>query len=601
MSTTQQPAANDFTHLGATTAVAVSYLRVSTKEQAERGGRDEGFSIPAQREANLRKARDLGAIVVEEFVDAGESARKADRPELMRMIEYVKTNHVAYCIVHKVDRLARNRADDVAIHVALKDAGVMLVSATENIDETPSGMLLHGIMSTIAEFYSRNLANEVSKGMSQKAMTGGTNGKAPIGYLNVTTRDELGRELRIVEPDPTRAEIVKWAFEAYATGNYSTAMLREALIDRGLTTPPTPKRPARPPALSTVQKMLSNPYYKGSVSFRGATYDGIHEPLVGPEVWYRVQSVLGAKQVSGEKTQTHDHYLKGTVFCGECGSRLMVTNAKSRRGVIYPYFICAGRHAKRTNCERKAMYVPDVEAAVEDYYRRIQIPEHTIQGLRSLITAQFSQLHATVKQERNAHVLEHDDLQAERSKLLQAHYAGAVPLDLLKSEQDRIGRRLAFLEAQIEAGDMEYELASAHLDDCLALGRDCYKLYMSIDDSLRRIANQAFFDKLYLSEEGTVIGEPGEPFNAFFDPGVQTIAARHEGRATESRSQTGNVAGLNNDLLVGPVGIEPTTNGLKVRCSTAELKAPAARRLNQYRRASAHICSQLTGVPLPRW
>ena len=72
----------------------------------------------------------------------------------------------------------------------------------------------------------------------------------------------------------------------------------------------------------------------------------------------------------------------------------------------------------------------------------------------------------------------------------------------------------------------------------------------------------------YLGEEGTVIGEPGEPFNAFFDPEVQTIAARHERRAAESRSQTGNVAGWNGDLLVGPVGIEPTTHGLKVRCST---------------------------------
>ncbi|SNU01358.1 Resolvase, N terminal domain [Ruaniaceae bacterium KH17] len=89
--------------------LAVSYLRVSTKEQASKGGRDEGFSIPAQREANLRKARDLNAIIVEEFVDAGESARKADRPELMRMIEYVKTHPIAYCIVHKVDRLARTR------------------------------------------------------------------------------------------------------------------------------------------------------------------------------------------------------------------------------------------------------------------------------------------------------------------------------------------------------------------------------------------------------------------------------------------------------------------------------------------------------------
>ena len=116
----------------------------------------------------------------------------------------------------------------------------MLVSATENIDETPSGMLLHGIMSTIAEFYSRNLANEVAKGMTQKAITGGTSGKAPIGYLNVRKRDELGREMRIVEPDPERAPLVKWAFEAYATGTYSTITLREELIDRGLTTMPTP-------------------------------------------------------------------------------------------------------------------------------------------------------------------------------------------------------------------------------------------------------------------------------------------------------------------------------------------------------------------------
>ena len=149
------------------TALAVSYLRVSTREQAERGGTEEGFSIPAQREANRRKAETLGAVIVEEFIDAGESARKADRPELMRMIEYVKANRVSYCIVHKVDRLARNRADDVTIHLALQEAGVMLVSATENIDETPSGMLLHGIMSTIAEFYSRNLATEVAKGMTQ--------------------------------------------------------------------------------------------------------------------------------------------------------------------------------------------------------------------------------------------------------------------------------------------------------------------------------------------------------------------------------------------------------------------------------------------------
>ena len=553
--------------IGETTTLAVSYLRVSTKEQASKGGRDEGFSIPAQREANLRKAQGLNAIIIEEFVDAGESARKADRPALMELIEYVKTHPVAYCIVHKVDRLARNRADDVAIHLALKEAGVLLVSATENIDETPSGMLLHGIMSTIAEFYSRNLANEVSKGMTQKAITGGTNGKAPMGYLNVTRRDELGRELRTIEVDPHRGPLIRWAFEAYATGNYSTATLREELIDRGLTTVATPKRPARPPALSSIQRMLSSPYYKGNVLFKGATYDGLHEPLVAPEIWYRVQTVLAAHQVSGEKTQAHDHYLKGSVFCGICGSRLILTNAKSRRGVIYPYFICSGRHKKRTNCNRKAMFVPDVEAAVEDYYRTVQIPAHIIGPLRELIHAEFDRLHATAKTERKAQIAERDRLYDERHKLLQAHYAGAVPLDLLKSEQDRIGRQVAFLDSRIEASEVEYDQARAHLDDCLALAGDAHTIYMSLDDSLRRIANQAFFNRLVVTDGDVVEGEPGVPFNIFFDPGVQATALARQGEGGNEAGKTGNVGGLNNDALVGPPGLEPGTNGLKVHCS----------------------------------
>ena len=62
------------------TATAVTYLRVSTKEQAEMGGHAEGFSIPSQRLAVERQAETIGAIIVEEFTDAGESARSADRP-----------------------------------------------------------------------------------------------------------------------------------------------------------------------------------------------------------------------------------------------------------------------------------------------------------------------------------------------------------------------------------------------------------------------------------------------------------------------------------------------------------------------------------------
>src|SRR6201999_1095884 len=107
------------------------------------------------------------------------------------------------------------------IHALIKAAGAQLVSATENIDETPSGMLLHGIMSSIAEFYSRNLATEVIKGMNQKVKTGGTPGKPPRGHRNARIINAGGRELRTVVLDEPRAELIRWAFQAYATGDWT--------------------------------------------------------------------------------------------------------------------------------------------------------------------------------------------------------------------------------------------------------------------------------------------------------------------------------------------------------------------------------------------
>jgi site-specific DNA recombinase len=155
--------------------LAFIYLRVSTADQAHGADAAEGYSIPAQREACARKARDIGAVVVAEFADRGESARSAARPELQRMLKQLAEHKdVDYVIVHKVDRLARNRADDVEIQLAIQHAGAQLVSVTESVDGTPSGQLLHAIMAGIAEFYSANLATEILKGSTQKALMGGT-------------------------------------------------------------------------------------------------------------------------------------------------------------------------------------------------------------------------------------------------------------------------------------------------------------------------------------------------------------------------------------------------------------------------------------------
>ncbi|HZQ64979.1 MAG TPA: recombinase family protein [Gaiellaceae bacterium] len=203
--------------VSATGKRAVIYLRISTLKQASSGGEVEGYSIPAQRSACKRKAEELGASVVDEYVDAGASARSADRPALQELLDRLREKRdVDYVICHKVDRLAWNRADDVAIGLTIRKAGAVLVSASEQIDDTPAGTLLHGMMAAIAEFYSKNLSTEAKKGLQEKARRGGTPGHAPLGYLNSRTRvDE--REVKTIELDPERAPHIKWAFEAYIT------------------------------------------------------------------------------------------------------------------------------------------------------------------------------------------------------------------------------------------------------------------------------------------------------------------------------------------------------------------------------------------------
>jgi site-specific DNA recombinase len=170
---------------------AVIYLRVSTKEQASNDEAGEGYSIPAQREACLRHIAERGWNLTDEFTDAGESARTADRPMLRAMLRRVAEGGIGAVVVHKIDRLARSMEDHVAIRAALRHAGVQLVSVTENIEEKASGRLVEGIHALMAEFYSANLAGEIRKGMTQKWRWGESN---PRPWA--TVRDFSGRSRR---------------------------------------------------------------------------------------------------------------------------------------------------------------------------------------------------------------------------------------------------------------------------------------------------------------------------------------------------------------------------------------------------------------------
>ncbi len=549
---------------------AVSYLRVSTKDQATRNGLEEGLSIPAQREAAQRKAEQLGAVIVKEFIEPGESAKTTRRRALQEMLNYIAANPVQLCIINKIDRLARNRLDDAIIHATLREANITLVSVTENIDESPSGMLMHGILASMAEFYSLNLAQEVVKGMTQKASIGGTPTKAPVGYLNVRTTDAKGREAREIELDPDRAELIRFAFTAYATGDWSLSSLARELKTRGLATRPTPSQPARPVTTTGLHKVLTNPYYQGTVTFRGVTYDGAHTPLVDSDTWLRVQTQLDAKNAVGDRPQKYDHYLKGTVYCS-CGAKLMIERPRDKQGDRYEYFTCSGRR-KKNGCTRSAILAERIENRIERGYGINGLTDEEAQRISQLLHQVFAQLETSSDDERVVLTAQREKLDAERLKLVQAHYADAIPLDLLKTEQGRIRTSLHAITSRLDSLANTYHNAHEGLDQIVGVLTDLGDLYSKCEPTERRILNRALFKRIIVDEDEHVTFVPAEPAAA-------VLAQEHRGETTQPdrdtnlpRHQTGQVS--NFSTYVELRGFEPLTPCMPCRCATSCAIAP---------------------------
>lgn len=311
------------------------YLRVSTARQARTGGNEEGYSIPAQRDFTTRAAHNLGAYVVKEFIDAGLSGTNTERPGLQAMLRYIKENTIDFVVVHKVDRLARNRTDDNTISTAITESRATLISASESIDPSPSGQLLHGIMASIAEFYSRNLSNEVLKGMNRKHLEGGTVGKAPIGYRNLGEFGPSGREYRTVDVDETKAPLVRWAFHTYAAGKTSLSELTRSLNLLELRSTIRAGSSENPLTISLVHRMLRNPYYIGVVTWRGLQLPGYHEPIIDKNLWEQVQERLTANRNHQQARNKHPHHLTGILRCGQCSSRMYITRTRSKSGKLY--------------------------------------------------------------------------------------------------------------------------------------------------------------------------------------------------------------------------------------------------------------------------
>jgi site-specific DNA recombinase len=544
---------------------AVSYLRVSSLGQVETDYNPEGISLPAQRTAISARAKELGASIIEEFTDSGKSARSIEHRDAFRaMIAYLKANrNVRYVIVYALSRFARNRYDDAVMMMTLDKLGVTLVSTTEkNLDASPAGRAMHGMIAVFNEYQVLVSGEDIKYKMGQKIKNGGSVGVAKLGYENVRVKHE-GREIRTVAVDPVRAPFVKMAFELYATGTYSFPELRDALTDAGLRTRGTRRYGPRPVSIHTIGNLLRDRYYLGYVTHDGVEYPGRHERLIDHDLFDQVQKVLYAEHNAGTRRRVHDHYLKGTVWCGRCRRRLILRPSTSKTGAVYFYFICRG--LQDHSCDLPSLPVAKVERAVLDHYAHVSIPAQHRRTLETLAASVVTDSREATTELRAKLRTQLRDLDAQEDRFLDLIGDSDWPQDKIKKRLQVVRENKARIAQQLDQAVDDLEPGRAVLTAALDLLDRPRDLYETANEATRKTLNKAIFTRLYVDSTDR---QPRAVAAALSEPYASLLHATRPTTPTDASGASPPGGGATTRRLTLP-GSSPSASMARVRVSRA--------------------------------
>ncbi len=405
---------------------AVIYARYSSDNQREE-------SIEGQIRECTAFAEKNDITVLKHYIDRAYSARTDHRPAFQEMIKDSDKHLFDMVIVWKLDRFSRDRYDSARYKVLLKKNNVRVVSATEVISSGADGILLESVLEGFAEYYSADLAEKVTRGMTENALKRKFNGGSmPIGYV-------IDEEQHF-QIDPLTAPFVLEAFKRYIEG----ATMKE-LIDffkeKGIK-----NKNGRDINYNSIQRMLNNRRYIGEYAFRDIVVpDGI-PAIIPKELFDRVQTKLAKNKKSPARHKAEEDYLLTTkLFCGCCGAYMCGDSGKGRSGEVHRYYKCVSIKKRRAICNKKSVRKDWIEDIVVNATMKMLMSDTTIDAIVSaLMTLQDAEnvnLPLYEKQLKETNVAINNLLNAIQSGIL--NRSTKERFDQLEATRDELENKIA--------------------------------------------------------------------------------------------------------------------------------------------------------------
>ena len=144
---------------------AVIYARYSSDKQTEQ-------SIEGQVRVCNEYARKHDIVIVDQYVDRAMTGTNDRREEFQRMIKDSAKAKWDYVLVYKLDRFSRDKYESAIHRRTLRNNGVKLVSAMENIPDSPEGIILESLLEGMNQYFSAELSQKVKRGMRESREKG---------------------------------------------------------------------------------------------------------------------------------------------------------------------------------------------------------------------------------------------------------------------------------------------------------------------------------------------------------------------------------------------------------------------------------------------
>ncbi len=421
------------------------YVRISDEERAR-----EGYGLASQERSIRALCEAHGWELARMYVEPGRSAKNiTGRPVLTELLEDARSKRFDQVTVWKLDRLARNLKDLLAICEELEGLGIAVSAVQESFDSgTAVGRMLRNVLGAFGQFERETIVERIKAGLLEKARQGELLGRVPLGYR----RTETGT----IEFDPITAPLIREAYLKYATGQLSLRDMSTWAAAVGLRS-----QDGNPLDRLSVRKLLTNVSYTGQVAHYlrqggGVVAQGKHPAIVDVALFAEVQGQLqGRRRLPAKRPYggKEAYPLTGVAVCGYDWAPLLGFKGGSRN---LPYMRCSTAQRRgKDACEQPMVRSDILEAQITAYVGGMRLPSDYL-----------GEIVADLRQRNKSVVIDPDAgerLEREINRWQRLFVLGEIDEVTYRHETAPLRRQLAKVERPVEV--LEVQDAASYLLD----------------------------------------------------------------------------------------------------------------------------------------